>query len=96
MKVIWASGAVRSLVAIRHYISVDDPVAAGHVAAKIKAAVKNLETFPHAGRPGVRENTRELVIGGLPYVVVYRVGDSAVYIARVLHTSRHWQEGAWE
>jgi toxin ParE1/3/4 len=91
VKVVWATGAVRSLLAIRRYIADHDPVAADQVATKIKSAVRNLETFPHAGRPGVRESTRELVIGGLPYVVVYRVGNSAVYIARILHTSQQWQ-----
>lgn len=95
MKIVWASGAVRSLLAIRQYIESDNPLAACQVASKIKQAVRNLETFPHAGRPGMRDGTRELIIGGLPYVVVYRVGTSAVYIARVLHTSQQRHEGVW-
>jgi hypothetical protein len=31
--------------------------------------------------------TRELVVAGLPYVVVYRVAGNAVEVLLVLHTS---------
>ena len=42
------------------------------------------------GRPGRVLWTRELVIGGLPYVIPYRVRDNDIEILRVLHTSRRW------
>ena len=44
------------------------------------------------GRPGRVLGTRELVIGGLPYIIPYRVRDNYVDILRVLHTSRRWAE----
>ena len=34
--------------------------------------------------------TRELVVSGLPYLVVYRVQSDAVEIIRVLHLSMDW------
>lgn len=34
--------------------------------------------------------TRELVLSPLPYVVVYRVKDEVVEIARVLHGAQPW------
>jgi len=45
---------------------------------------------PASGRPGRVIGTRELVIGGLPYVVPYRVRDNDIEILRVLHTSRRF------
>ena len=44
------------------------------------------------GRPGRVPGTRELVIGGLPYVIPYRMRDGAIEILRVLHTSRRWPD----
>jgi toxin ParE1/3/4 len=42
------------------------------------------------GRPERVIGTRELVIGGLPYIIPYRVRVGDVEILRVLHTSRRW------
>ncbi|MCK4790011.1 MAG: type II toxin-antitoxin system RelE/ParE family toxin, partial [Desulfobacteraceae bacterium] len=42
------------------------------------------------GRPGRVAGTRELVISGLPYIVVYTDQDGMVVILRVMHTSLKW------
>jgi plasmid stabilization system protein ParE len=34
--------------------------------------------------------TRELVIGGLPYIIPYRIRENDIEILRVLHTARRW------
>jgi len=47
--------------------------------------VEQLVTFPHRGRMGREEDTRELVLSPLPYIVVYRVKDSAVEILHIYH-----------
>ena len=47
--------------------------------------VEQLVTFPHRGRMGREEDTRELVLAPLPYIVVYRVKDSAVEILHIYH-----------
>jgi len=36
------------------------------------------------------EGTRELVFSPLPFVVVYRVKEEIVEIARVLHGAQQW------
>ena len=46
--------------------------------------------MPNRGRPGRKPNTREMIISGLPFVIIYRVGQEAVEIARILHTSQQW------
>jgi len=44
------------------------------------------------GRDGRVEGTRELVVSGLPYIVVYRITGSDVHIVGIQHTSRLWPE----
>jgi toxin ParE1/3/4 len=44
-----------------------------------------LADFPHLGRVGRRQGTRELVFTPLPYIVVYRVKKDAVQILRIWH-----------
>ena len=55
----------------------------------IYKAPSALLSFPHRGRPGKKENTRELVLSPLPYIVVYRIAGDAVHILRVLHGARN-------
>ena len=44
------------------------------------------------GGLGQIAGTRELVIPGLPYLVIYRVHADQVEILRVFHTARDWPE----
>lgn len=53
-------------------------------------AVLRLEDFPMSGRPGRTRRTRELVVVGLPYVVVHRLRDGEVQIVAVRHAARTW------
>jgi toxin ParE1/3/4 len=50
----------------------------------------SLQDMPNRGRKGRKSDTREMVISGLPFVIIYRVGQEAVEIARILHTSQQW------
>jgi len=50
----------------------------------------SLAKFPNQGRQGRQSGTRELVFTPLPFIVVYRVKDEFVEIARVLHGSQRW------
>jgi hypothetical protein len=44
--------------------------------------------FPIRGRIGREAGTRAVVVGPLPYVIVYKVTDDAVHEARILHAAR--------
>lgn len=92
MKLRWSRRAIRRLASIHDYIAKDSPDAAAHVAAAVVEAALRLQKFPHLGRPGRIEGTRELVIPGLPYIIPYRVLDKEIQIASVIHTSRKWPE----
>jgi toxin ParE1/3/4 len=64
-------------------IAEDNPTAALKTARTIFERIEQLVTFPHRGRTGREEGTRELVLSPLPYIVVYRVKDSAVEILHI-------------
>jgi toxin ParE1/3/4 len=56
----------------------------------IELQVAMLAEHPRMGRPGRLRNTRELVVNHTPYVVAYRIDESAVTILRVMHGARKW------
>jgi len=72
------------------YIAADDPAAAIRLVAKIRAATSHLGKFPSSGRVGRIPGTRELVVAGTPYIVIYRVSKKNVEILRVFHAARSW------
>ncbi len=51
-----------------------------------------LPDHPRAGRQGRLKNTRELVIDGVPFVVIYRenVSTDCLEILRILHNAQQW------
>ena len=92
MSITWSSVARSDLFAIFDYILQDNPRAAAEVLDRIEEAVLRLADHPGAGRPGRVDETRELVIANLPYIVPYQVQGDRVFILRVLHAARRWPE----
>lgn len=91
MPLRWTSRADRDLDAIHAYIAADDPGAAAKMILRlINAVTQQLATFPAAGRAGRVPGTRELVIAGTPYIVIYRSQANKVDVLRVLHGARKW------
>lgn len=90
MKIVWLASARHSLRAQLAFIAEDNPVAAKHVGHRIHATVTKLGLFPESGRAGEIPGTRELVVPGLPYLIVYRVVGERVEILRVFHTATNW------
>lgn len=92
MKVRWTRPAARDLEAIQDYIAQENPMVAGRLVATIRQRVQQLQEHPQLGRPGRVPGTRELVIGGTPYVAPYRVRDQQVEILALYHGARRWPE----
>ena len=90
MRVEWLPEADRNRESQLAYIAKRDPRAAIAMGDAIEAAVARLADHPESARPGRVHGTRELVVTGTPYVVVYRVEPSAVLILRVLHGAQRW------
>ena len=90
MRVIWSAPAEADLDHIVLHIAAENLGAALGQEDRIRDGVLMLEQHPHLGRPGRLPNSRELVVTGTPYLVVYYVGTLQVEIARVIHGARNW------
>ena len=88
MRLRWRLSAVNDLTEIRDFISENDPEAARAVVNRVLHSVERLASFPNSGRAGQVEGTRELVVPGLPYIVVYTCDDTDVSIIGVFHGAR--------
>ena len=83
MGIRWTVEAAVDLEEITDHIAEDNPDAALGVARKIFEGVESLSKWPHRGRAGSVEGTRELVFAPLPYVAVYRVGEACVEVLHI-------------
>ena len=69
-------------------MAADKPEAALQLATRIVAVVANLRQHPYLGRVGSDAGTRELVIGGTPYIVIYRINLHRVVISTIWHAAQ--------
>jgi addiction module RelE/StbE family toxin len=83
-----APAAADDLEGIRHYLSEHHPSLMQSTIRKLYDASRSLRQFPHRGRIGKKEGTRELVMAPMPYVIVYGVEPQIIHVFRVLHTSQ--------
>ena len=91
MRIEWSAHAVSDLKAISEYIEQDRNLeTANRVTRTIYDTVQSLRTMPYRGRYGRIENTRELVVPRLPYIVVYRVFEERELILNVVHGAQRW------
>lgn len=85
---------MRDRVAIYDYVDGDSPSAAADLDDRLMQRIEGLLDFPMSGRAGRVEDTRELVVTGTPYVVVYSVRDDTIRILRILHGAQRWPDDA--
>lgn len=90
MKIEWLPEAERNLEGQLDYIAERNPAIAVEIGDAVHAAVARLGRYPRSARPGRVAGTRELVVTGTPFIVVYRVESAAVVIVRVLHGAQRW------
>jgi toxin ParE1/3/4 len=96
----WTEPASQDFLGIVEWLKARNPAAAAKVGRHILDSVKYLVDYPNMGKPGRSPDTRELVITGYPYLIVYAVEPSAapsseqatVSILRVLHGAMQWPE----
>lgn len=92
MQVRWESDAVQDLTDLRRYIWRENPNAANSVASKILDKVDLLQAHPLLGKAGRIHKTRELVISGTPYTVVYLAEAECVTVLRIFHQAMSWPD----
>lgn len=91
MRLEWTRPALLDLREAGNFIAQDNPQAAAQMAERVREAVEFLLDQPNMGRPGRLSGTRELVVSGTPFIVIYWVRGAAVQILRVLHHARKWE-----
>jgi addiction module RelE/StbE family toxin len=88
MKIVIRETAYHDVERIYAWIARDSPRNAQSVIRRIDAAIEDkLAFFPFMGRPGRAAGTREWVVRGLPYIIVYRVdeGRDELTVLSVFH-----------
>ena len=93
MQLKWTEPAAQDLDKIEKYISRENsPAVAIDIVLKVIETVEMvLPTHPRAGRMGRVTGTREFLIEGVPFVVIYRqIGSDQLQIIRVLHDAQQW------
>ena len=92
MEVIWLEGAFLDSRRVREHIRQFNPLAAQKTVGRIEKAAEQLSRFPAVGRVGEVPGTRELVITGTPYFLVYRAHGDRLEILRVFHSKQQWPQ----
>ena len=90
MKIKLTKLVAQDLQSTKDYISQDKPDAALAVVKRAIEAIENITAFPSMGRSGRLPHTKELVVSGTPFIIVYQVKQDTLYIARIIHTARKW------
>jgi toxin ParE1/3/4 len=88
MRIKWLPGALAALVDAHAYIAAENPKAAANLVKRIKHVVSYLAENPLMGRKGRKPETRELMVAGTPYLIVYAVMGGEIVIVRLIHTAR--------
>lgn len=92
MRVRWTTDAADDLERIFDHIAESRPESARRVAQSVIERLGTLETFPHLGRPGRVQGTREVVFPPLPFVAIYEVRDEQIIVLRILHGGQRWPQ----
>jgi toxin ParE1/3/4 len=90
MQVRWHENAINDLVSLRQYIAQDNSHAAQRIAGKILESARLLKEHPLLGKAGRIHSTRELVVTGTPFTIIYLPQPDSVAILRVFHHMQQW------
>ena len=97
MKLFWTETAKQDLIAIRQYISADNPTTAKRWIERLRQRTRNSLHAPLAGRmvPELaREDIRELIEGN--YRIVYQVLDDRIVVLAVFEGHQLLKQGKLE
>lgn len=89
LDVRWAQRASFDLAYHINYLKQRSLQGADNVGRSILATVETLREFPRIGTIGCEPDTREMLVTGYPYVIVYRITGQMLFIARVIHTAQN-------
>lgn len=82
MKVVIRAQAADDLENVYRWIAKDSPGNAGMVLSRLLDAIDRIiPAFPNIGRVGKVHSTREWIVSGLPYIIVYTIDEPRDVIA---------------
>ena len=87
----WSQPARRDFLEIDAYYRPRQPGYAQEVIERAVAAGEFLRGHPEAGEAIEETALRKWRVTGTPYILLYRVTDRAIRIARVVHAARDWR-----
>ena len=82
--------AQADLESVQAHVAPDTPTVSVDQVLRVLDSAESLEEYPNLGRAGRVPGTRELVVGGTPYLVIYQVHTSTLWVLCVLHHARRW------
>lgn len=85
MRIRWTNAAASDLEDLSNYLKEHHPTYWRATIRKINSSIESLREWPHKGRPGREEETRELLFPPLPYVAVYRIKEDDIEVLRIYH-----------
>ncbi len=88
MRLRLTARANRDLLNIAEYINRENPAAATSVCQRIEQSLMLLESAPYIGRKGQLAGVRELLVRGLPFLIIYQIKDVDIQVLTIFHTSR--------
>ena len=90
MRLRFSSQALNDLDGIYDFVWRERPMAAARILERVRASSEQLRFHPHIGRKGSVDGTRELVVRGLPYIIVYLIDEAAgsVVLLAIVHGTR--------
>ena len=88
--VVWSRTARRTLWRLTSRIAHDNPAAAWALSQRLVVAAGRLAELPYLGRPGLKRDTRELVVHP-NYLVIYRVLPDKIDVVSVKHARQDYR-----
>jgi toxin ParE1/3/4 len=85
MRIRWTPAAAADLQHVSNYLRDHHPHYRLATVRKLYVAIQSLAKWPHVGRVGREEGTRELLFLPLPYIAVYRVTEQTIEVVRIYH-----------
>jgi toxin ParE1/3/4 len=82
------AAAAADLQNIYDYLKKHEPHLARPTVVEIRKSIRSLKQFPHRGRIGCEEGTRELLQRRLPHIIAYRVKDDAIDVLHIWHPAQ--------
>lgn len=89
MRIHWTDNAIKHLVKIYEYISLNSPTYAKRTVDRITRRSEQIENHPMSGRKVPeydREDIRELI--EKPYRIIYRIKPEQIDVVVVIHCSQ--------